>query len=188
MDSLDDIKSSDPYVYWIHLWETYGDPHIPPFSKDLIPPVAVASSPDEITPLDAPIDPILATDASDLVQQDPLCLPTLPPCDNFLSTITSLLAESHIEDVEDTIDDIHLLFEANTSFIVAVTNSCTSTQQGTFCLLVPASGDDFLTDILGFFMESHTIDLEDFFDDLLLLFAKDDPSTVVLVFEFFDLG
>ena len=40
--------------------------------------------------------------------------------------------------------------------------------------------DDFLTNISGWFLESHTIDLEDFFDDLPLLFAEDDPSTVVV--------
>ena len=65
LDSLIDIKSTDPYVHWIHLWETYGNPDM-----DLIPPIAVASSPDEITPLDAlvsPTDPILAIDALDLV-------------------------------------------------------------------------------------------------------------------------
>ena len=55
----------------MHIWETYGDPHIPSFLNDHIPLVATASSSDEITPLDAlvaPIDPILAIDASDLVQ------------------------------------------------------------------------------------------------------------------------
>ena len=39
--------------------------------------------------------------------------------------------------------------------------------------------DDFLTDILGLFMESHIVDLGDFSDDLHLLFDEDDPSTVV---------
>ena len=50
---------------------------------------------------------------------------------------------------------------------------------GTLCLPVLVSGDDFLTDILGLFVESHTIDLEDFLDDLPLLFAEDDPSRLV---------
>ena len=46
---------------------------------------------------------------------------------------------------------------------------------GTLCL----PGDDFLTNILGLFLESHTTNLEDFFDDLLLLFAEDNSSIVV---------
>ena len=87
--------------------------------------------------------------------------------------------ESRIEDVGDTIDDIRLLFEVNNSFITTVIYSCTSAQQGTLCLLVPALGDDFLTDISSLFVESHKIDLEDFFDDIHLLFVEDDPSIVV---------
>ena len=83
--------------------------------------------------------------------------------------------ESHIEDVGDTIDDIHLLFEVNSFSIV--TNSCTSAQQGTHGL--PTLGDDFLPDISTLFIESRTTNLEDFFDDLPLLFAEDDSSTIV---------
>ena len=30
------IKSSDPYVFWMHLWATYEDPNIPPFPKYFI--------------------------------------------------------------------------------------------------------------------------------------------------------
>ena len=66
LDPLIDLKSTDPYVHWIHLWEMYGDPHIPPFPKDLLPLAIVASSPDEITPPDAPIattNLVPATDA-----------------------------------------------------------------------------------------------------------------------------
>ena len=40
--------------------------------------------------------------------------------------------------------------------------------------------DDFLIDILGFFIESYTIDLGDFFDDMKLLFDEDDPSSIVM--------
>ena len=114
------------------LWEAYGDPCVPPFSKDilhLVTPVMVPSTPDEITPPNAPtIDPIPATDASDLVQQEPSCLPTLPSCDNFLLDIVGLFMEFHIKDVGDIIDDIHLLFfEVNTSSIAIVNDSCTST-------------------------------------------------------------
>ena len=39
--------------------------------------------------------------------------------------------------------------------------------------------DDFFSYISALFLESHIVVLEDFFDDLLLLFAKDNPSTVV---------
>ena len=70
LDSLIDLKETNPYFHWMHTWETYGDPRIPPFSKDLIPPIVATSSLDEITPLDAPIspiDPILVTNASNLV-------------------------------------------------------------------------------------------------------------------------
>ena len=69
MDSLNDLKKSNHYDNWMYLWETYGDPNIRPFSKDLIPLVAVDSSSDEITPLArvAPTDPIPTTNASDSV-------------------------------------------------------------------------------------------------------------------------
>ena len=87
--------------------------------------------------------------------------------------------ESHIEDVGDILDDIHLLFEVNSSSIAVVTDSCTSPQQGTLYLPVPASVDDFLTDILGLFVESHKPNLGDIFDEIPLLFDENDPSTVV---------
>ena len=69
MDSIEDIKSSNPYVYWIHLWELYGDPDVPPFLEDILPPVVAASSSDEITPPApvAPTNPVPAIDASDSV-------------------------------------------------------------------------------------------------------------------------
>ena len=93
-------------------------------------PIVAEFSQDEITPptLVAPIDPVPATDASDSVQQDTSCLPTLPSCNDFLPNIAGLFVESHIEDVGDIINDIHLLFEANSSFVAVVTDSCTSTQ------------------------------------------------------------
>ena len=68
--TTDEIKSNDPYDIWMFLWETYGDPAIPPFPKELIPPIAADTSLDEITPpipVD-PTDPVPATDALDLVQ------------------------------------------------------------------------------------------------------------------------
>ena len=71
LDSHIDLKSTDPFVHWIHLWEIYGDPHIPPSPKDLLPPTTTTSSPDEITPPYAPIAPtylVLATYAIDSVQ------------------------------------------------------------------------------------------------------------------------
>ena len=92
-------------------------------------------------------------------------------------TIAGLFTESHIEDVGDIIDDIHLLFEENS--ITIVIDSCTLAQQGTPCLPVLASGDDLLSDISALYLESHTIDLEDFLDDLPLLFVEDNPSIVV---------
>ena len=65
VDSLIDLKKSDHYDNWIYLWEVYGDPHIPSFLKDLIPPVATDSSLDEITPpaLVAPTNLVPATNA-----------------------------------------------------------------------------------------------------------------------------
>ena len=114
------------FVFWMYLWETYGAPAIPPFPKELIPPVVVDTSSDESTP-PVPIDPVPATDASDPVQQDTSCLPTLPSCDDFLAEIALLFVESHIEDVGDIIDDIRLLFEADTSSFATVKDSCTST-------------------------------------------------------------
>ena len=69
MKKMCKIKSSDPYQFWMYLWETFGDPAIPPFPQDLLPPVAADSSSDEITPPApvAPTDPVPASDASDLV-------------------------------------------------------------------------------------------------------------------------
>ena len=102
----------------------YGDQKIPPFPKDLLPPVAVASSLDEITPPDAPVastDPVLAIDASDSVQQDLPCLPTSTSWDHFLPDMIGLFVELYIEDVGDIINDIFLLFvEANSSSIAIV--------------------------------------------------------------------
>ena len=48
-----------------------ADPHIPPFPKDLLPPVVAASSLDKIRPQDDPValtDLVLVIDASDSVQ------------------------------------------------------------------------------------------------------------------------
>ena len=127
LDTMSEIKSSNPYVTWMYLWEKYGDPNIPPFLEDLLPPVAADSSSDEITPPTpiAPTDLVLVTDASDSVQQDHLCLPTLSSCNDFLPALASLFMESHIEDVGDTLDDIRLLFEENNSSIATVKESCT---------------------------------------------------------------
>ena len=83
--------------------------------------------------------------------------------------------ESHIEDVGDIIDDIHLLFEEDTPSFSAVKDSCTSALQGTLSL--PA--DDFLPDIVVLFLESHTADMGDFHDDFSLLFAEESSIVVV---------
>ena len=81
-----------PCDIWWSIWEAYGDPCDPPSLVDFLHPVTLAivsSTPDEITPPAhvAPIDPIPATDASDPVQQETSCLPTLPSCEDFLSDI-----------------------------------------------------------------------------------------------------
>ena len=76
----------------------------------------------------------------------------------------------------DTIDDICLLFEVNNSSISTVRESCTSALQSTHGL----PNDDFLPNISALFLESHTTDSEEFFDDLPLLFAGDDSFTVVV--------
>lgn len=71
MDSLDDMKSIDLYDIQIYLWDMYKDIHIPLFPKDLLPLVVATSSPNEITPPEAPIatlDPVIATNAPNLVQ------------------------------------------------------------------------------------------------------------------------
>ena len=176
LDSLLELQATDPYVYWMFLWETYGDPSIPPFLKELIPPVAADTSSDEITPpaLVASTDPIPATDASDSVQQDTSCLLTSPSCDDFLSNLAQLFVESHIEYVGDILDDIHLLFEADTPSFAAVTDSCTSALQGTHSL----PSDDFLPNIAALFLESHTADMGDFHDDFSLLLAEDSSSVI----------
>ena len=80
--------------------------------------------------------------------------------------------ESHIEDVGDIIDDIHLLFEVDTLSFSAVINSCTSPLQGTH-------GADFLPDLSVLFLESHTVDMEVFHDDFSLLFAEESSTILV---------
>ena len=91
-----------------------------------------------------------------------------------LADIAQLFVESHIEDVGDIIDDIRLLFEADTSSSAAVIDSCTSPLQGTH-------GVDFLPDISVLFLESHTVDMGNFHDDFSLLFAENDSTTVLAI-------
>ena len=166
---------------WMALWKKYGDPIVPPFLDDILSFVASVMVPptlEEIPPLDtlvAPTDPIPAIDASDSVQQDHLCLLTLPSCEDFLLDIAQLFMESHIEDVGDIIDDIYLLFEMDTPSFSAVIDSCTSALQGTHSL----PSDDFLPNIAALFLESHTVDMGDFYDDFLLLFSKESSTVVV---------
>ena len=97
------------------LWKAYGDPQVPPFLEDILPPVTlvvVPTTPVEIIPPDAPvasIDLVPAIDALDSVQQETPCLPISASWDDFLLDIVVLFVESYIEDVGDIIDDIHLL-------------------------------------------------------------------------------
>lgn len=83
--------------------------------------------------------------------------------------------ESHIEDVGDILDDICLLFVADTPSFSIVTDSCTSALQGTHGL----PGVDFLPYISALFLESHIADMVDFFGDLSLLFSEADSSIVI---------
>ena len=46
--------------------------------------------------------------------------------DDFLVDIARLFMESHMEDVGDIIDDIHLLFEVDTPSFITVIDSCNS--------------------------------------------------------------
>ena len=55
---------------------------------------------------------------------------------------------------------------------------CNSTQLGTPCLLVLASGDDYLKKNSGLFVESYIVDFGDVVDDIHLLFDEEDPSPV----------
>ena len=84
-----------------------------------------------------------------------------------------MFVESHIEDVGDILDDIRLLFEADTSSFSTVIDSCTSPLQGTH-------GDDFLPDISVLFLESHTVDIGAFYDDFSVLFAENASSPVIV--------
>ena len=96
-------------------------------------------------------------------------------CEDFISDIAQLFLESHNEDVGDILDDIHLLFEADTPSFSVVIDSSTSALQGTHGL----PSDDFLPNISALFLESHTMDMGDFHDDLSLLFAEEASSIVV---------
>lgn len=49
-------KASEPYDLWMCLWKAYGDPTVPLFPEDILPPVTpiiVPTTPVEIIPLDA---------------------------------------------------------------------------------------------------------------------------------------
>ena len=67
-------KASNPYELWMCLWKAYGDPQVPPFLEDILPPETLVMVPTtlvEIIPPDAPIastDIVLAIDAPNLVQ------------------------------------------------------------------------------------------------------------------------
>ena len=75
----------------------------------------------------------------------------------------------------DILDDIHLIFEADTSSFSVVIDSCTSALYGTHGL----PGHDFLPDLSALFLESHAMDMGDFYDDLSLLFDEENSSTIV---------
>ena len=108
----------------------------------------------------------------------PPCLPTSASWDNFLPYIAKMFVESHIEDVGDIIDDIHLLFvEVNTSSISIVIGPA---QQCTPSIPAPTLVDDFLIHISSLFMESHLVDLEDNIDYIHLLFDEVGTSSVVM--------
>ena len=73
------------------------------------------------------------------------------------------------------------------AYIAIVIGPCNSIQLGTPCLLVPKSGDDYLTYISSLFVEPHIADLRDIlvdfrdvFDDLHLLFDEENTSPVVV--------
>ena len=84
------LMASFPHDVWMALWEAYGDTNIPPFPRDIISLAAsilVSSILDEIPPPDTPINftnPVLSTNASDSVQPEKSCLPTLASWDDFL--------------------------------------------------------------------------------------------------------
>ena len=60
----------------------------------------------------------------DSTQPSTFCLQAQALVDDFLTNISSLFVESHIEDLGDFIDDIQLLFnEVDTSLVVTRTHS-----------------------------------------------------------------
>ena len=61
------------------------------------------------------------------------------------------------------------------NYFAVVIDSCTLAQQGTHGL----PGDDFLPDIVVLFLESHTADMGDFYDDFSLLFVEESSTVVV---------
>ena len=110
------LMASFPHDVWMDLSAAYRDTNISPFLEDiisLVTPIMVPPTPYEIPPPDTLVDStdlVLAIDASDLVQQEILCLPTSSSWDEFLLDIARLFIESHIEDVGDIINHICLLF------------------------------------------------------------------------------
>ena len=94
----------------------------------------VSSTLDEISPPNSPIDStdlVPSTDASNLEQQETLCLPTSTSWDDFLPDMTELFVESHIEDVRDIIDSIRLLFVEETTSCIVEIDSDTSDSAST---------------------------------------------------------
>ena len=82
MDSLDHMKSTNFYDIWIYLWETYGDPYVSPFRKDLLPLVVATSSPLEITTSTIVSDDAyihIVMDSHNSVKHDINCLLDLVP-------------------------------------------------------------------------------------------------------------
>ena len=65
------------------------------------------------------------------------------------------------------------------AYISIVIDPCNLVQLGTPCLLALTLVDDYIIDILGFFVESYIEDLGDIIDDIHLLFDEDYPSLVV---------
>lgn len=65
------------------------------------------------------------------MQQEIPCLPTSASWDDFLPDMVELFMESHIEDVGDIINSIHLLFVDETTSCIVETNSDTSNSAST---------------------------------------------------------
>ena len=102
--------------------------------------------------------------------------PIVPPFpEDILSPVTPVMVPSTPDEIThpDTL-------VASTNPVLAI-DDFDSVQQETPCLPTSTSWDDFLLDIVGLLMDSHSEDVGDIIDDICLLFVEANTSSIAIV-------